>query len=224
MHYPLPRGQQKSVGNAGVQQLYLVNADQIGSSVTERMLASARITTHVFDSPLQLLRRLPLPAPACLLIDFLLPDMNGLQLLERLRRSDCLHPVIIASTRNEPEWVIAAMNRGAFGVLKRPYQALELIDMVQRAFNQDQAIYPYIAEAMAYRRRREQLSRRESDILSFLELGLTARAIGEKLGLSFRTVENHRGRIFAKLNIATGVQLVRCVTILNVLRAQGTLD
>lgn len=205
-------------------RVYTVNPDLVSSSVTARILASVQIPCHNFLSPMDLLNELPLPSSACFIFDFALPEMNGLQLMERLRRSDCFHPVIFAAARSDPELIITAMNRGAYGFLKRPLNNLEIIDMVQRALILDRSLSPYIRSALDYRKRRLSLSKRELIILGLLELGKSAREVGGELNLSVRTVENHRARIYQKLNIRLGVQLAERVTSLNLLRANGTLD
>ncbi|MGM0594064.1 MAG: response regulator transcription factor [Pseudomonadota bacterium] len=207
-----------------VPQVYTVNPDPVGSSVTARSLASAQIRCQNFTSPAELLKALPLASAACLMFDFVLPEMSGLQLLERLRRRGCFHPVVFTSTRIDPEVVVTAMNRGAFGFIKRPFNSVEIVDTVQRALILDQSLSPYIRSALDYRQRRERLSKREHTVLALLELGRTAREIGGELNLSVRTVENHRARIFQKLNIRQSAQLMQRVTSLNLLRAQGTID
>ena len=207
-----------------IPTVYTVNPDPVSSSVAERTLASVQIPCHNFLSPLDLLNELPLPSSACFIFDFVLPEVNGLQLMDKLRRSDCFHPVIFAAARSDPDLIVTAMNRGAFGFLKRPFNSMEVIDMVQRALIMDQSLLPYIRSALDYRHRRHSLSKRELTILGFLERGKSAREVGTELNLSVRTVENHRTRIFQKLNIRQGAQLIERVTSLNLLRANGTLD
>ncbi|MBF0255859.1 MAG: response regulator, partial [Gammaproteobacteria bacterium] len=94
--------------------VYLINPDRVSSSVTSGMLATANIRSQSFESPSQLLRNLPLAAPACIMFDFVMPEMSGLQLMQMLRRNDCHHPCILASSRAEPDNIVQAMNRGAF--------------------------------------------------------------------------------------------------------------
>jgi two-component system response regulator DctR len=211
-------------GEHPVAKVYTVNPDPVSGSVTARILASVQIPCHNFLSPFDLLNELPLPSSACFIFDFALPEMNGLQLMDRLRRMDCLHPVIFAAARTDPDLIVTAMNRGAFGFLKRPFNSMEIVDMVQRALILDRALLPYVRSALDYRKRRHSLSKREQTILGLLELGKSAREVGGELNLSVRTVENHRARIFQKLNIRQAAQLIERVTCLNLLRANGTLD
>ncbi len=211
-------------GSSHLQQVFIVNPDPISCSITARTLNSTRIKCKELHSPGDLIKELPVSSPACFLLDVFLPDYNGLRLMEQLRNKNCFHPCIFMSTKIDPKIMVSVMNRGAFGFLSRPYQSLELIEMVQSALIHDQALSPYISIALEYKRLRSQLSQREQEILSRLELSKTAQAIAQELNLSRRTVENHRVRIFQKMNIMKGHQLIERATALNLLRAHGTIE
>lgn len=225
MHYPA-KNELHAVQEIGqfVSRVYTVNPDPVSSSVVARTLATVQLHCHNFLSPLELLNGLPLGPSACFIFDFSLPEVNGLQLMDKLRRKDCFHPVIFSAARSDPELIVTAMNRGAFGFLKRPFNSIDIIDMVQRALILDRSLSPYVRIALDYRTRRHSLSKRELTILGLLERGKSAREVGGELNLSVRTVENHRARIFQKLNIRQSSQLIERVTSLNLLRANGTLD
>ncbi len=207
-----------------LSQVYTVNPDPVSSSVMVRTLSTVQIHCQNFLSPTEMLRDVPSGQGICFVFDAALPEMPGLQLMEKLRRRDCFHPVIFTSARSDPELITNVMNRGAFGFIKRPFRSMEVIDMVQRALMQDQALSSYINAALDYRQRRYALSRRELTILGLLELGKSAREVGGELNLSVRTVENHRARIFQKLQISQGAQMIQRATSLNLLRAQGIIE
>lgn len=207
-----------------MHQVHVVSHDRVANTVTRQILSSAQIPSFEYGSPSQLIQALPLNSPACFLVDFMLPEMNGLQLMDKLRRSNHFHPCIFLSSRIEPELIVLAMNKGAFGFVKKPFKPIELVDVVQRALNLDQSLSPHIEDAIEYRECRQNLTKKEQLILSLLEIGKTARNIGMELNLSYRTVENHRARIFKKLEINQGSQLIKKVTTLNLLRAQGIIE
>ncbi len=223
-HHKWFRASGHAPGSTHLHQVYIVNSNPAVNSVTKRILSEINVTSQEFLTPSSVMQALPMPSPACFLIDFVQPEIHGLQLMDVLRRSDCFQPCIFISSRIDPELIVTAMNRGAYGFLKRPFDAMELIDMVQRALNQDQALSPYITEALNYRSKRSKLSNREREILALLELGQSARQVGATLNLSYRTVENHRARIFQKLETKNGSQLIQRATTLNLLRAHGTID
>ncbi|MCG8487721.1 MAG: LuxR C-terminal-related transcriptional regulator [Chromatiales bacterium] len=215
-----------SHGYAGVelQQAYIVNSDPASNSVTASILSTVQVRSHAYRTPSEFMEALPLAPSACLLVNFVLPEINGLQLMGRLRKQGYYQPCIFMASRVDPGLIVTAMNRGAFGFIKKPFESMELIDMVQRALNVSRAISPYMEIALSYKEDRNSLSNRERQILSLLELGRTAREVGAELNLSFRTVENHRIRIFRKLGIRQQSQLVQRSTSLGLLRAQGLIE
>ncbi|MEW8043004.1 MAG: response regulator [gamma proteobacterium symbiont of Phacoides pectinatus] len=200
----------------------VVNQDPVVNSVVARSLADILIECHAYRSPMELLHETPANI-ACFLLDFTLPEIGGLELMERLRRNDCFQPCVFMSARLEPELVMLAMNRGAFGFVKRPFQTTLLADMMQRAINHAHAVMPHISQALEYRSGLATLSRREHQVLELLERGQSARGAAHLLGLSPRTVENHRARIFAKLNLSGLGQLIERATALRLLRATGAI-
>ena len=211
-------------GSTHLQQVYIVNRDTVANSVPRRMLADVEIQSREFLTPSDLLQALPLPSPACFLIDLILPQVDGLQLMQMLRRADAHQPCIFTSIRIDPELVISAMNRGAFGFVKKPFQQMEVLEVVQRALNRDHSVHKLMTQAKTYRDRRDTLSSRERHILEFLERGLSASEVGNHLRISHRTVENHRAQILRKLDLASSTQLIRQVTLLDALRVSGLLD
>jgi FixJ family two-component response regulator len=207
-----------------LQQVYIVNHDTVANSIPRRMLAEVQIQTREFLAPSELLRALPLPSPACFLIDFVQPEMNGLQLMQILRRANAFQPCVFTSTRIEPALIVNAMNRGAFGFVKKPYLQIEFLEVVQNALRRDFSSHALIEGALAYRNRRDTLSSRERQILDMLEQGHPASKVGAHLRISPRTVENHRAQILQKLNLGNTTQLIRQVAVLDSLRASGILD
>ncbi len=207
-----------------LQQVYIVNHDTVANSIPRRMLAEVQIQTREFLAPSELLQALPLPSPACVLIDFIQPEMTGLQLMQTLRRADVFQPCVFTSTRVDPDLIASAMNRGAFGFVKKPYHQMDFLEVVQNALRRDFSVHKLIEVALAYRTRRDTLSSRERQILDLLEQGHPASKVGAHLRISPRTVENHRAQILQKLNLANTTQLIRQVAVLDTLRASGTLD
>ena len=217
--YPLGTG----VG-LHLQQVYIVNHDTVANSIPRRMLAEVQIQSREFLAPSELLQALPLPSPACFLIDFIQPEMNGLQLMQMLRRANSFQPCVFTSTRIEPDLIVSAMNRGAFGFVKKPYQQIDFLEVVQNALRRDFSVHNLIEVALDYRTRRDSLSSRERQILDLLEQGYPASRVGAHLRISPRTVENHRAQILQKLNLGNTTQMIRNVAMLDVLRASGVLD
>ena len=205
------------------KQVFIVSRDPVAGLITHRMLAEAELQTRQFQTPRDLLQALPLPSPGCYLIDFILPDMTGLQLMRILREADSYLPCIFTSTRADPDLIASAMTSGAFGFMKKPYQQIELLEMVQRALSRNQAMCGMISTVLRYRELRLALSSRELQVVENLELGYSAIDVGKTLNISPRTVENQRVQILKKLELRNSTELIKQAAILNTLRACGVL-
>jgi two-component system, LuxR family, response regulator FixJ len=193
--------------------VYIVHQDMVVTSLTVPILKRVGINSLAFQSPGELLQTLPLLSPGCLLVDFMLPEMGGIQLMAELRRRNSFHPIIFMSSRVEPALIVQAMNQGGFGFVKRPFQHVELLDMVQRALAKSKLQYAAIDTGLAYRLRHASLTGREHEVLRLFLRGFTARQAGERLGISHRTVEHNRVKIFEKLEVSNMSELSRLATV-----------
>lgn len=193
--------------------VYILHQDTVTIHLISQMLAVVDIKTVGLHSPDELLHRLPLSAPSTLLVDFILPGMSGIQLIDELRKRNCHGPVIFMSSKADPVMIAKGMNSGGFGFIKRPFHQIDLLEMVQRALARDFSQYRYRKTGTEFQRKISRLTTREQTILDLLIHDLTAKQIGVKLEISHRTVENHRVKILEKMEIGSTIQLVRQATV-----------
>lgn len=153
--------------------------------------------------------------PDIIILDLSLPDMSGLDVLNRLRGEGCKIPVLVFTMHDEPVYALRALQAGAQGYLTKgapPGELLTAIDALA-------AGKPYLSHDMAQEvalmgaARRddpvESLTRRELDILGLLAKGRTLSEIAEALGLSYKTVANASVRLRARLGAKSTSELVR---------------
>ncbi|MBF0219112.1 MAG: response regulator transcription factor [Gammaproteobacteria bacterium] len=203
--------------------VHIVNQDQVASSLISHLLGSVKIQSKHYQSPLSLLLATPLSSPSCLLLDILLPEMSGLILMQRLRERGVTQPCIFLSSRSEPGVIIQMLNQGAYGFVKKPYQQLELLEIVQRALAFDQKLGRIALAAVNFRQAQSELNSREQQILELLIEGASAAVIGKQIGLSPRTVESLRATIMQKLQVNSLAQLYRYAAYLDTLQATGII-
>ncbi|MBF0266372.1 MAG: response regulator [Gammaproteobacteria bacterium] len=198
--------------------VYIVNPDTIVNSLTNRLLSSVNIFSRDFEAPSELLHNLPLSSPSCVLISLFLPEMNGIELMMRLRKQGVHSPCIFASPKIDAELVVKAMNSGGYSFIKKPFDHMELIELVQSALEYDEKSSKYAQASLNYIRSRDKLTLREKDILDLLLKDLSAMKIATLLNISHRTVENHRNKIFIKFGINKTTELIRLFTIYDTLK------
>jgi DNA-binding NarL/FixJ family response regulator len=154
------------------------------------------------EDALALCRRLH---PDVALIDLRLPDGSGIRLVTQMVEACPSTRAVILSAFDDEEYVVAALEAGAAGYLVKNIPSRDLVDAVRRAHAGELVLQPSLAAALAIRRLQPQrrLSARERDVLALVSEGLPNKAIGRRLGISERTVENHVRHVFEKLGVAS---------------------
>jgi DNA-binding NarL/FixJ family response regulator len=152
------------------------------------------------------------------LLDVSLPDLNGMEVLKRIKHERPELPVLIFSMYPEEEFALQAFDGGASGYLSKMSPAAEIRAAIQTVFNGARYVSPSLAESLlngsvhpARRLLHENLSRREMQVLLLLSNGISLTKIGELLNLSVKTVGTYRARMLEKLNVSSNAELTRYV-------------
>ncbi len=138
---------------------------------------------------------------ACLVTDLRMPGMSGLELLEQLRRNGHLLPVIIISAHADVALTVRAMSASAMTVLPKPYKDQELWDVIRKALKRDVRFRLDQAHRTATQHRLAQPTPGERQVLDRIAKGKPNKAVAWELGISLRTVEDRRRKIYKKLGV-----------------------
>ena len=162
----------------------------------DRLLRSVGYEVRLYDSAFALIEAAP-GLSGCILLDVRMPDMDGLEVQERIRdKSSC--PVILMTGHGDVAMAIQAIKAGAVDFLEKPFPEDKLLNAIDSAFRQA-GVRHVEAIALDSARKMAGLSRREREVLEALVLGEAHKAIAHKLGISVRTVELHRTRMLRRL-------------------------
>ncbi len=155
--------------------------------------------------------------PDAVLLDITMPPENGITTAKRLKEK---HPqlIVLFLTMHEDEGLLhEALRAGASGYVIKRAEESEIIQAIHAASHGDIYVHPAMTRALLHQpvtteHRRGSpaiaLTRRELDVLRLLARGNTNRQIAGLLGLSIRTVENHRANLMGKLGLVSRVELV----------------
>lgn len=150
--------------------------------------------------------------PDVILMDISMPDMNGIDATEIISEQLTDTKILIFSMHESLEFVNSAMQAGASGYILKDTGSAEVYLAIKAIAAGKKHFSPSIAEALVetpLKDEKEKLTTREQIILSYIAQGLSNKAVGNKLDISFRTVEAHRRNIKAKLQMDSLAELVR---------------
>lgn len=153
-----------------------------------------------------------------MLLDISLPDLNGLEVLKRVKRESPSLPVLIFSMYPEDDFAVPAFDAGASGYLSKDSTPDQILMAIQTVAKGASYVSPSLTERLlagtvssGKRLPHETLSRREMEVLLMLSKGTPLTRIGEQLHLSVKTVSTYRGRVLEKLNVMSNAELTRYV-------------
>jgi two-component system, LuxR family, response regulator FixJ len=147
----------------------------------------------------------------CVLMDVRMPEIDGLELQQRLNELGIHLPVIVMTGQGDVPLAVRAMKAGAVDFLEKPFDDTALLNAVRLALKESQRLQRLDAVAADAAKRLATLTPREHEVLDLLVSGLSNKAVANKLGASPRTIEVHRARVLEKLQVHSLPELVRLV-------------
>lgn len=178
------------------------------------LLTMAGFTVRVHDSATRFLAAAPSIDKACLVTDLRMPDMNGVELLERLSQQNNMIPAIVITGHGDVPMAVAAMKAGAIDFIEKPFEDEVLIEAIRKAASRLAGSDIRIEDVAVLRSRLAQLSERERQVMTLVVSGLPNKTIGYDLSISPRTVEVHRANIMSKMQARSLPELVRTAIFL----------
>jgi two-component system response regulator NreC len=154
--------------------------------------------------------------PDVLLLDVVMPDQTGLEVIPTIVREHPDAKVLVLSMQDDPRYVREAFAAGATGYVLKEAADTEVVSAIREVAGGGRYVSPELgarllaAETEAEKRAAEDpLSDREREVLRLLALGHTNQEIAQQLYISVRTAETHRAHIMQKLRLQSRAELVR---------------
>jgi two-component system, LuxR family, response regulator DctR len=208
----------------GLPMVYLVDDEEVLRDALAWLLRSRRLLSEGFASAeafvalLDARRGSPWPtAPSCLLLDVRMPGMSGLALFDQLVERGLTQalPVIFLTGHGDVPTAVAAVKRGAFDFVEKPFSDNALVDRIEQALTASRQHLEAARSKGQVARWLAELTDREREVMQLVIEGKPNKLVADALGISVRTVEVHRARVFDKMNVKSAVELA------NLLRDQS---
>jgi two-component system, LuxR family, response regulator FixJ len=192
-------------------KVFLVDDDAAALKSLRWLLESAELVVADYASAEEFLASYNPDAPGCLVIDYRMPGMNGLELQETLLERGCRHPIIFVTGYGDVPTCSRAYRQGAFDFIEKPVDHQALVDLVNRALGEDSRRRAARASRPNISRQLDRLTPREQEVMDLLVDGKTVKQIAAELGVGFPTAARHRTRVLDKMHVTNDVELVRLV-------------
>ena len=164
---------------------------------------------ETFASAQEFLTRPRALVPSCLVLDFSLPGLNGLELQTRVAVERTDMPIIFITGYGDVPMTVQAMKAGAVEFLTKPFSDDALLSAIRAALERSRTAQSREAEMRVLQDRYASLSRRERQVMELVVSGLLNKQIGGELGISEITVKAHRGQVMQKMKADSLADLVR---------------
>lgn len=188
--------------------IHLVDDEEVLRRSLTFLLVSAGFAVRAHSCAKAFLDILPLSGRNCLVTDLCMPDVNGIELLHRLRRFSVDVPAIVITGQGDIAAAVQAMKAGASDFLEKPLREEALVAAINLAMGQRRP-GSAIADSESVAARVRQLTDREHQVLTGVLDGLQNKMIAYHLGISSRTVEVHRANVMAKMGARNLAELMR---------------
>jgi two-component system, LuxR family, response regulator FixJ len=194
------------------QTVHVIDDDDAARDSLAFLFRTADVDVRTYASATEFLAVASSLKGGCVVTDVRMPQMDGLELLRRLRALDLALPVIVMTGHGDVQTAVRAMKAGAADFIEKPVVA----DVLLRAIEDAQSAGKRMArqrEAARAAQRIETLSPRERQVLEALTAGRSNKMIAYDLNLSVRTVEVHRAHMLERLGTHSLAEAVRLMVM-----------
>jgi two-component system response regulator FixJ len=189
--------------------VHVIDDDDSARDSLAFLLDCAGLEVQTYPSAVAFLDGISDLAHGCIVTDVRMPEMNGVELVGKLKELGVPDPVIVITGHADVPMAIEAMKKGVSDFIEKPFSDDVILTAVQTALADAGDRLERQAQQDAIRTRIESLSQREREVLDGLIEGKANKVIAFDLDISARTVEVYRANVMAKMQARSLSELVR---------------
>ena len=193
--------------------VHVIDDDEAVRDSIAFLLKAAKLPVCTYESAVAFLSAHKAGEDGCIITDVRMPDVDGIELLRRLRTEGSSLPVIGITGHGDVPLAVEAMKVGAVDFFEKPFDDDALLAAVRAALNRQRGAAERQAEKAELMERFATLSTRERQVLEGLVKGNPNKTIAFDLGISPRTVEIYRANVMTKMQAASLSELVRMAIV-----------
>jgi FixJ family two-component response regulator len=198
--------------------VFVVDNDDLVRESLMLLIQCAGWQSKTFASASEFLAHPRSASPCCLILDLTLPDLNGLELQERVATEHCGMPIIFLTSHVDIAMTVKAIKRGALEFLTKPFDSEVLLNTIRHAIKRSEITLGREMELRKLRADFGSLTPREREVMAGVAAGLLNKQVGTELGISEITVKAHRGNVMRKMKADSFAHLVNMASKLRVVR------
>ncbi|MFK7974627.1 MAG: response regulator transcription factor [Halioglobus sp.] len=191
--------------------VYAVDDDMFTRTLLEEIFQAAEVRVETYASAEEFLASYSPQNCGCVLLDMIMPGMDGLELQMQLSTRGNHTPVIFLSGADQISTAVKALKAGAVDFIEKPVEPAEVLRSVNKAMELDQQIRYRRLQDAEIEHRLTQLTRRETEVLKWIVRGKSNKLVARILDISTRTVEVHRRNVLSKMQAESVAELVQMV-------------
>jgi FixJ family two-component response regulator len=196
--------------------VYLLDDEPEMVKALTRLLRAKQFEVRGFTSAKAFLEAYRPADIACLVLDVAMPELDGLELHQRLTHQGLLIPVIFLTGHGDIPMSVRAIKAGATDFLTKPVDAAALVQAVRTALQLAETRRQEIAETAALAARLATLTPREREVIEHVVAGQLNKQIAADLGTGQQNIKLHRAHIMRKMGVESLADLVRAAERLGV--------
>jgi FixJ family two-component response regulator len=198
--------------------VFIVDDDISVRESLELLLRHEGLGVESFVSAQEFLGHPRATVPSCLVLDYSLPGLNGLELQKRIAVERNEMPIIFITGHGNIPMTVQAMKAGAVEFLTKPFSDQILLNAIHNALRRSKALLDRDTEIRVLKARYTLLTAREREVMVLVVAGLPNKQVGGELGISEITVKAHRGSMMRKMEADSLPELVSMAARLRLVR------